>query len=353
MGRGIEGARIFRNNRDRASFVRRLEELCSEQAILIYAWALMPNHFHLLARTGKQSLAKSMRRLLTGYVVNFNRRHARHGHLFQNRYKSIVCEEDPYLLELVRYIHLNPLRSGLVKNMDELNSYPWSGHSGLRGAVHRPWQDTDAILSHFGDDRLEAVRRYEVFVGEGISRGRRPELVGGGLVRSMGGWSEVLSARGRGQRFASDRRILGSAEFVSTLLSDAEEKHRKAMRFAIAVPDLVALGKMVAEGEGVDQSSLRSASRRRGIAKARRVFCQLAIGQMKYPGAEVARFLGVSTSAVNRLANSKQTPELERYLKINSEPTSPNCGRVDRGDRPAGPSATRETGETGNSPRQG
>jgi putative transposase len=81
-------------------------------------------HFHLLVRTGSQPLSLSMRKLLTGYVVKFNRRHHRYGHLFQNRYKSIVCEEDPYLLEITRYIHLNPLRAGLVKDLVELSWYP-------------------------------------------------------------------------------------------------------------------------------------------------------------------------------------------------------------------------------------
>jgi putative transposase len=110
----------------------------------------MSNHFHILARTGSQSLPKGMRKLLTGYVVNFNKRHKRSGHLFQNRYKSIVCEDDPYLLELTRYIHLNPLRAGMVDGLDKLNSYLWSGHSVLMGRVPRDWQESESILVYFG-----------------------------------------------------------------------------------------------------------------------------------------------------------------------------------------------------------
>jgi REP element-mobilizing transposase RayT len=112
IGRGIEGTKIFRNRGDREDFLDRLGKLCEAKALSVYAWALLGTHFHLLARSGNQSLSHSMSRLLTGYVVNFNRRHKRYGHLFQNRYKSILCEEDPYLLELARYIHLNPLRAG-------------------------------------------------------------------------------------------------------------------------------------------------------------------------------------------------------------------------------------------------
>ena len=92
MGRGIEKNNIFLNNKDRNDFIHRLSELVEESALDIYAWALMPNHFHLLLKTKNRPLSSSMRKILTGYVVHFNRRHKRYGHLFQNRYKYIVCQ---------------------------------------------------------------------------------------------------------------------------------------------------------------------------------------------------------------------------------------------------------------------
>jgi len=110
IGRGIDGVTIFRNKKDREDFVERLADLCRANALSVYAWAFMENHVHILARTGNQPLSTSMRKLLTGYVVNYNRRHTRYGHLFQNRYKSILCEDDPYLLELTRSIHLHPVK---------------------------------------------------------------------------------------------------------------------------------------------------------------------------------------------------------------------------------------------------
>jgi len=111
--------------------------MLSESKTPCFAWALIPNHAHFLLRTGTVPIATVMRRLLTGYAVSFNRRHRRHGHLFQNRYKSILCEEDPYLLELVRYIHLNPLRAGIVEELKKLEAYPYCGHSVLMGKVAR------------------------------------------------------------------------------------------------------------------------------------------------------------------------------------------------------------------------
>ena len=145
----------------------------------------------LLLKTGQAPIATVMRRLLTGHAGYFNKRHRRTGHLFQNRYKSILCQEDTYLLELVRYIHLNPLRAGLIKDMDILKKYPYSGHSALMGKVKQNWQDVEWILKLFYE-RVRVLRRlYHEFVEKGISMGRRKNLAGGGLVRSMGGWNAV------------------------------------------------------------------------------------------------------------------------------------------------------------------
>lgn len=255
-----------------------------------------------------------MRKLLTGYVVNFNRRHGRFGHLFQNRYKSIVCEDDPYLLELTRYIHLNPLRAGLVKNLEELKRYPWAGHAVLMGEIKRDWQDREAILGFFGRTRRGAVKSYSQYVAEGVREGRRPDLVGGGLVRSMGGWSAVLSLRQRGMGLVSDERILGSSDFVSRLMSEAEQKEKDILRLSKKMSDFSSLVKKVMKGEGIQEKELRSGSKINQVVEARKLFCQLAVKKMGYPGAEVARFLGVTTSAVNKAANSEEVSSLKRYL---------------------------------------
>jgi hypothetical protein len=256
-----------------------------------------------------------MRKLLTGYVVNFNLRHKRYGHLFQNRYKSIICEDDPYLLELTRYIHLNPLRAGIVGDMKGLSNYRWTGHSAIAGRVRRDWQDIDTVLGYFGKGR-KAVKKYEQYVREGVSLGKRPELVGGGLIRSLGGWSQVLSLRRKGEKVASDERILGRDEFIQSLISEAEEKEKETLRLGREVPDLLSLAKRIVRGEGIEELELRSGIRKRGVVRARRLFCQLTVRRMGYPGAEVARFLGVTTSSVNRLAVSEDVASLKKYLKL-------------------------------------
>ncbi len=222
--RGIKRQRIFTDDQDRDNFVDRLAAIVTETQTCCFAWALIPNHAHILLRTGHTPLATVMRRLLTGYAVSFNRRHRRHGHLFQNRYKSILCQEDTYLLELVRYIHLNPQRAKLVKSLTETDRYLYSGHSVLMGNVTRDFQDTDYVLRQFGKKISTARKAYRAYIEKGIGQGRRPDLVGGGLIRSAGGWSMVKAMRRVQDHMKSDERILGDGEFTQSVLEEAQER---------------------------------------------------------------------------------------------------------------------------------
>jgi len=300
MGRGIEKRKIFLDDQDRLDFINRLENLVKEDSMDIYAWALLPNHFHVLCKTKKRPLSSSMRKLLTGYAVKFNRRHRRHGHLFQNRYKSIVCQEDAYLAELVRYIHLNLLRAGFVKNLRELNDSPWSGHSALMGNMAgREWQNRDYVLSYFGGGR-RGRRNYLKFVEEGISLGRRPELVGGGLVRSLGGWSSVIALRRRGDKQVSDERILGDGEYVEAVLAELGDIGKENLRVGRKRVNLMSLAEEVCKEHGISLPELRSGSRRHGVVEARQELSRIAVLVQGYSGAEVARYLGVTNSCITR-----------------------------------------------------
>jgi len=310
MGRGIERKRIFLSDTDRNDFINRLSELSQAGAMEIYAWVLMPNHFHLLCKTNNMPLSSSMRRILTGYAVNFNKRHRRHGHLFQNRYKSIVCQEDAYLKELVRYIHLNLLRAGLVKDVNELNRNSWSGHSALAGSVEREWQNTDYVLSIFGGSR-NSRKNYLSYIEEGVDQGRRPELVGGGLIRSMGGWSAVLASRRRNEKQAADQRILGDGEFVEQVTSDLDELVKKNLRLSGRRVGIQELAERVCERHNVSIGELRSGGRRRAVVQARRVMSLIGVRELGYTGAEVARYLGVTNSCVTRMVLAAKKQEID------------------------------------------
>jgi hypothetical protein len=219
-----------------------------------------------------------MRRLLTGYAVRFNRRHQRCGQLFQNRYKSVLCEEEPYLLELLRYIHLNPLRSGIVASFDELDCYPYCGHSALMGNLTREWQTTDIVLLNFGRTLREARSHYHSFVAKAISAGKRGDLSGGGLVRSSGGWDAARAESSKtGDRTRGDERILGGSDFVDQVLSDANKAlDRKVRRHQVAV-DLAALMGHAAALSGVRPEDVRGRGRQRALVRARSLFCYWAV----------------------------------------------------------------------------
>jgi putative transposase len=159
--RGIERRRIFKDDTDRDIFVTRLGSVLLKTLTPCFAWALLPNHFHLLLRTGSTPISTVMERLLTGYASEFNLRYRRHGHLFQNRYKSILSQTDTYLLELVRYIHLNPIRAHIVTTMEQLRGYRYCGHYGLLGCDTPPWQFTAEVLLRLDRSTKVSQEKHE------------------------------------------------------------------------------------------------------------------------------------------------------------------------------------------------
>ena len=214
-----------------------------------------------------------MRRLLTGYVIRFNHRHGRSGQLFQNRYKSIICQEEAYLRELIRYIHLNPLRAGMVHTLDELKRYTYCGHSSLMGKAERQWQDTDYVLGYFGRSKTEARKEYEAFVKEGVSQGRRKELTGGGLIRSLGGWTEARDALKGGVHVMSDERILGDPDFVDSIISQSEEHYERRHSLRRQGYDLDRVAERVSQVLGMKPDEVFSKGRQDRKVKARSLLC--------------------------------------------------------------------------------
>jgi REP element-mobilizing transposase RayT len=315
MARGIARQPIFRDDADRDDFARRLAGLAEAGALKVYAWALLPNHVHLLVRTATRPLSRSMRSLLTGYAGTFNRRHKRNGHLFQNRYKSIACEEESYFLELIRYLHLNPLRAGLVADLRGLDRYPYTGHAALVGAHSRPWQDTDLVLRQFASSLPQARKRYRAFVAEGIPLGRRPDLMGGGLVRSAGGWIAVQALRRGREGYAADERILGGTSFVEQLLREVESEAGRRLSPKLKEVDTKALIRKVCQAERLTPGVLLGGGRRKEICRAREGLAYLWVEYLGRSGRQIAQELGIRPESVYKAARRGRN-EQERWKRL-------------------------------------
>ena len=387
MARGIERRKLFIDDKDRNSFLDRLAIVLEETQTQCYAWALIPNHFHLFLRTGPTPLSKTMRRLMTGYAVTFNKRHKRSGYLFQNRYKSVVCEEDSYLLELIRYIHLNPLRAKLVEDLKELDKYPWTGHSAilgrrknplvpearnkksamknqrtpnqkqknlypvkfmamksethLTGAVNSAYpvksedhltgvknkslaeKTIEDVLLHFGETKKVARRKYRQFVKNGIDQGKRPEFQGGGLVRSSGGNKAGLLGRKKEEREKGDARILGSGDFVNEALMKAGEDWEKGEKKKMPLAQLI---RKVASHFDLKEASIISARRKGEISEARGIICYLAVNDLGYSAAEVAHALDLRRVSAGQCVTRGEKlldKKVDLRDKLTKLPTSP------------------------------
>jgi putative transposase len=282
--------------------VGRLARLVEDRFLVVYAWALMPNHFHLLVRMGRTPLSRAMRSLLTDYAGAFNRRHRRSGHVFQNRYKSIVCDEETYFLEWVRYLHLNPVRGGIIKTLSGLDVFPYSGHSALLGKGRRAWQAKEPVWDRFSAEASAARRAYRKFVEEGATQGRRPELMGGGLVRSAGGWRAVEKLRKGREGYASDERILGGSDFVETLLKNSEKDEAEREETKGQNVTLTNIAEKACRTVRVEIVALAGGGRLPAVCRAREGAAYLWVEHLGKSGRILAREWNLRPESVSKAA---------------------------------------------------
>jgi len=257
-----------------------------------------------------------MSRLLTGYAVWFNNRYQRHGQLFQNRYKSILCQEDPYLRELVRYIHLNPLRAGLVENIESLDKYPWCGHSALMDKTKQSWQNVDYIYGLFSGNNKSGRAKYRTFVENGNSEGSRPDLTGGGLLRSIGGWAALKGVRKVGIRVKGDERILGDSDFVINVLESADEKLERKYNLKAKGYDFNRLVKRVAEVMDIEIEQVTAFGKSPTTVRARSLLCFWAHRKLGMTTIEIAGRLNICQSAASRSSLRGQKIERENRFEL-------------------------------------
>jgi hypothetical protein len=257
-----------------------------------------------------------MRRFLTGYAVSFNRRHRRWGHLFQNRYKSILCQEENYLLELTRYIHLNPLRAKLVENMRELDTYKYCGHGVVMGRRKNDWQDTHYVLRRVGTKQSDARREYRRFVVKGIGLGKRADLTGGGLIRSTGGWTALKALRKAKIYIKGDERILGDSDFVKRSLEQANEILERKYRVHTQGLDFKKIAQRVSDVLGLPIDQVLSSGKNRETVKARGLLCYWAARECGMSQVALAQNYKLSSTAVSNSVKRGKKLSTEKNLKL-------------------------------------
>ena len=261
-----------------------------------------------------------MKRLLTGHAIYFNKKYNRTGHLFQNRYKSILCQEDTYLLELVRYIHLNPLRAKIVPDLQSLDKYPYCGHAIIIGNIKYIWQDTKYVLGYFGSKLSLARRKYREYVQKGISKGKRPDLIGGGLVRSAGGWEALKGLRRIKAYMKGDERILGDGDFVESVLKSCQDEFNRKYALKKNGYDFDAVLDRVSELLSIDRTEVLLPGRQPHRVIARSMVCYWASRELGMSMVELAKLLKISEPTVSQSATrGEKIVKKNKYKLINSK----------------------------------
>lgn len=305
MTRTVERRPLFEDDSDRVAFLEAFSRACSLTDTRILAWALMGTHVHLLVRCAAYPLSRFMQQVLSRYARFFNRRHDRIGHLFEDRFRSILVNDESYLLSVVRYIHLNPVASGTVDSVEVLGSYPWTGHRAVVSGFGIIGQDIDGVLALFGENRKEALSSYLnmmesdspawEYAGEGFILGskgmvssRLSELISMDSPRRIGMIGDQESSA------AVARSVIESGSFDIRNRGDAHERVEGIMKETLSMFHL-------------SPGALSGSSRTGAITEARAYAAKRLVAEVGLSLAETGRLLGVTRQGVNYLLKCKST----------------------------------------------
>ena len=270
ISRGNQRQKIFFDDRDRKKYLELLFGLGEAYGFRLHGYVLMSNHVHLLMEAGAVPLSRFMQRLGSGYTQYFNRRRGLVGHLFQGRYRAILCDKASYLLELTRYLHLNPVRAKVVK---EPGAYVWSSYRAyVREKGEQEGLETAEVLGQFSRRVIEAKRLYRRFVLEGLGEGHKEE------------YYELL-----------DGRILGGQEFAERIKARAGEKGR--LRIKVKPGDFL---ERVCVALGKAKESVVGAAKDRDRVRARELICYLGRSCTELSVNSLAQTLKVDPTCVSR-----------------------------------------------------
>lgn len=299
FSRGNRRERIFWNEADYAKFEEFMIEAMNWSRIQLYSWCLMPNHFHMLLQSLEANLDEFMRRLLTRYAKYFNWTHKLVGHVFQSRFKSVLCDKETYFMELVRYIHLNPYRTKR-KDFATLGSWKWSSHRFYVGQGEMPegmQQPIQEVLERFDEDRIRAHAAYGQFLADGLEQGT---------------WEDFYQVKGQ--------VFLGDETFIERTKRQFQEPVRQAPRSWAPVGSVEALGDTVARVLQIPTASFTSGTQKRCISRARQAMAYIGRRFYRFPATEIADYLGRDVSAISQmLARLKGREELSEIRKLTEE----------------------------------
>jgi len=274
--RGNQRQKIFRDEEDHRKYLEILARYKDLYKYHLYAYVLMNNHMHLLIETRETPLSKILQGINQSYTVRFNKRYKTVGHLFQGRYKAILCDRDGYLLSLVKYIHLNPVRARLIKTPEE---YEWSSHRAYIKAVGKSIVDEEQVLRMFSEDKGRARRLYQAYVSDGIA------------VKKEDIYCII------------DKRILGDERFVDSVMGKCEasiELGRKEKEYSLA-----AMATAIGETFGVTLMQMRQKGKDRGITHGRKLL-SLVAHEYSYRGREIAEYIQKDPALITRYIKEKE-----------------------------------------------
>ncbi len=299
IARGVAKQKIFSDSNDYQYFLNKLGQYLKCKKVKCFAWVLMPNHFHLLTQRTTIPIEKFMQPFLTSYAMYYNKRHDRPGHLFQNRFKSILCQQDSYFFTLIKYIHRNPLRAKLVKNLDELSMFPWCGHGALLGQKAYDWHDVSAVWDFFNNDHEKAIGDYHKAMLADLTEKELANAKFGTILKVKNiGWKHRDTLTDQ-EKNLSDVGILGDQYFIRNALSK-----RNIIRTAHD-EDFVFenLAMQAASLCNTSHQLLFTQRRSPSVMQARSIASAWAVDVFQRTPTEIALYLGVSVKTAYRLIN--------------------------------------------------
>ncbi len=323
MFRGVAGFTIFRDDLDRRVFLSQARETFDAEALRCLIWSLMTNHSHLGSQTLDGSLSNGMHRLETRYAMYFNKRNRRQGHVMQDRYKSLLVDEEIYLLRVVRYVMLNPIEGGLVRSLDELEKYPWTSYPALLGHCPPALGDPEFTLKLFADGEDSARRELRSWMAEGL---RKKDPIGAILEAPPGRPSKKLEAEMRAAMIGDrDSAVVGNDRFISEALSLAKDPRASFHKMGYEGWTVDSLIERICAEGNISRQQLKQGRRTAHVSRGRAAAAWIGRNKLGLKLSDIAVEVGVSPQALSQSLVKGEVAACESFSGLLSELADAAC----------------------------